>query len=223
MSTLKIGIKCLPCYGTHNSSPLTIRFPSQMSRSHYFIVYMLICLFWNFEYLHVTLIPYQIRKRNMKLCGNTHKLSSFLYGYKRLSPRLQSSVWLKENSFLSRLCTFHWSFLWTLELIWSRTVRNTSCKTWDPTQPCYLPVLLHDSTPHSLHLTWDTPVWGPSSSAMPQLNMSDVNSSNTNIDKHCALLSLEQLMGEDKGDVTWFPSSSLLGELSTEAGKRNRM
>lgn len=56
------------------------------------------CLFWNFEYLHVTLIPYQIRKRNMKLCGNTHKLSSFLYGYKRLSPRLQSSVWLKKLS-----------------------------------------------------------------------------------------------------------------------------
>ena len=63
------------------------------------------CLFWNFEYLHVSFIPYQIRKRNMKLCGNTHKLSSFLYGYKRLSPRLQSSVWLKKLSCFS--CLLH--------------------------------------------------------------------------------------------------------------------
>nr|XP_014331879.1 PREDICTED: LOW QUALITY PROTEIN: divergent paired-related homeobox [Bos mutus] len=34
---------------------------------------------------------------------------------------------------------------------------------------------------------------------------------------------LHKGLEEDKGDVTWFPSSSLLGELSTEAGKRNRI
>ena len=101
-------------------------------------------------------------------CAGHHaSAEQFLRALGTLSP-LRATVWLKENSFLFRLCTFHWSFLWTLELIWSRTVRNTSCKTWDPTQPCSLLVLLHDSTPHSLHPTWDTPVWGPSSSAVPQ-------------------------------------------------------
>ena len=50
-----------------------------------------------------------------------------------------------------------WLFLWTLEF----TDLRRGVKLGAPLRPCSLPVLLHFSTPHSLHLTWDTPVWGP--------------------------------------------------------------
>ena len=72
-------------------------------------------------------------------------------------------------------------------------------------------------------------MWGPPSPAGPQpgegeLNISDVNSNNTSMEQALGLCpDLHKGLEEDKGDVTWFPSSSLLGELSTEAGKRNRM
>ena len=146
-------------------------------------------------------------------CAGHHtSAEQFLRAIGTLSPLLQSAVWLKENSFLFQLCAFHWPFLWTLELIWSSgTLGNVGCKAQDPTQACSLPVLLHDLTPHSLHLTWDTPVCEPPSWAVPQPGEGSLTSlmsiqATQTLNKHCALFSLEQLMGEDKGDVTW-PSS----------------
>ena len=106
-----------------------------------------------------------------------------------------------------------------------RTLQNMSCKTWDPAQPCSLPVLLPDSTPHSLHVTRDTPVWGPSSSAVPQPGEGSLTwlmwiQATQTLNKHCALLSLERLMGEDKGGVTWSSSrSSVAGRAEHRDGE----
>ena len=108
----------IPSYGVWVNTPWKIRFPSQKPESCCLTVYVLglsLLKPWRNTPCHVDI--YVLCLDEVEECAGWHaSAEQFLRTIGTLSPLLQPSIWLKENSFLFQLCTFHWSFLWTLEI-----------------------------------------------------------------------------------------------------------
>ena len=105
----------LPSHGIHVNTPWKIRFPSQTPKSCCFTVYVLSLSLlkpWRNTPCHVDI--YVLCLDEVEECAGWHaSAEQFLRTIGTLSPLLQPSIWLKENSFLFLLQIVYCLCLWT--------------------------------------------------------------------------------------------------------------
>ena len=100
--------KCLPFYDAPANTPSKIMFLSQMPRSCWLIVYMLICLFWNLERIYPCHVWCSLFWQNIKLCWKPCFSGTLSQSYwEAVSWAIVPGKTLSKT----KLATFLWVFL----------------------------------------------------------------------------------------------------------------